>query len=379
MVLQRPILLQEAGYWWHPRELHGPLQTAEQRSDAFAILLAAHHPSLELLGISTVHGNASLAQTTANVGSILTAIGKGDVPYYSGIAKPFCRNAVHAPDIHGETGIDGTDLLPEAVVPPRKNTSAILAMRDAILAQPAGRTWLVATGTLTNVALLFSAFPEVVCHIKGLSIMGGAIGGRFTQATLGRVKGEGERLERFGNCTPWAEFNIYCDPEAAQSIFSNKELAGKTTLIPLDLTHQVLATKDVQQLVLYGSSASSGVGSSKIRHMYHDLLLFFAHTYAEVFGITAGPPLHDPLAVAVILSDEMLLFDDRGGERWHVDVVIQGVHSDVDEERGQLGRTKISKVEQGGVRIPRGLDIPVFWNVVDKCLKIAEQDSNSMK
>ncbi|KAL9035387.1 MAG: hypothetical protein Q9214_006605, partial [Letrouitia sp. 1 TL-2023] len=353
-----------------------------------------HHPSLELLGISTVHGNASLAQTTANVGSILTAIGKGDIPYYAGIAKPFCRNAVHAPDIHGvrmkssanqllgETGIDGTDLLPEAVVPPRKDMNAILAMRHAILAQPAGKTWLVATGTLTNVALLCSAFPEVVYHIKGLSVMGGAVGGGFTQAPLGRVKGEGERLERFGNSTPWAEFNIYCDPEAARSIFSNKELADKTTLIPLDLTHQVLATKEVQQLVLYGSSASGGVGASKIRHMYHDLLIFFAHTYAEVLGITAGPPLHDPLAVAVVLSDhlsEVLLFDDRGGERWHVDVVIDGIHSDVNEERGQLGRTKIAKVGQGGVRIPRGLDIPMFWNVVDKCLTIAEQDPNSMK
>lgn len=175
---------------------------------------------------------------------------------------------------------------------------------------------------------------------------------------------------------------IQCDPEAAQSIFSNKELAGKTTLIPLDLTHQVLATKNMQQLILYGSSASSGVGASKIRHLYHDLLLFFAKTYAEVFGITVGPPLHDPLAVAVILSDhlsEMLSFDDRGGERWHVDVVIDGIHSDVDEDRGQLGRTKIVKVGRDGVRIPRGLDIPLFWNVVDKCLTIAEQDPNSMR
>lgn len=116
--------------------------------------------------------------------------------------------------------------------------------------------------------------------------------------------------------------------------------------------------------------------------MYHDLLLFFAHTYAEVFGITAGPPVHDPLAVAVILSDhlsETLLFDDRGGERWHVDVVIDGIHSDVDEDRGQLGRTKIVKVGHDGVRIPRGLNIPIFWNVVDKCLTIVEQDPNSMK
>lgn len=69
--------------------------------DAFAILLAVHHPRLNLLGVSTVHGNASLAHTTANAGSILTALGVGHKPYYAGAAKPFCREAVHAPDIHG--------------------------------------------------------------------------------------------------------------------------------------------------------------------------------------------------------------------------------------------------------------------------------------
>ena len=62
--------------------------------------------------------------------------------------------------------------------------------------------WVVATGALTNVALLFATFPELAGHIKGLSIMGGAIGNGFTDAPLG----EGER---FGNHTRWAEFNIY--------------------------------------------------------------------------------------------------------------------------------------------------------------------------
>lgn len=65
------------------------------------MLLAAHHPSLELLGISTVHGNGSLAHTTANASSILEAIGRSDVPVYPGARKPFCRQAIHAPDIHG--------------------------------------------------------------------------------------------------------------------------------------------------------------------------------------------------------------------------------------------------------------------------------------
>jgi uridine nucleosidase len=64
-------------------------------------LIAAHHPSLELLGISTIHGNASLEKTTANAGSVLEAIGKPDIPVYPGINKPFSRPALHAPNIHG--------------------------------------------------------------------------------------------------------------------------------------------------------------------------------------------------------------------------------------------------------------------------------------
>lgn len=84
--------------------------------------------------------------------------------------------------------------------------NAVLAMRHALIEQPKGTAWLVATGALTNVALLFATFPELVEHIKGLSIMGGAIGGGFTDAPMGHVRGEGER---FGNTTRYAEFNFY--------------------------------------------------------------------------------------------------------------------------------------------------------------------------
>jgi hypothetical protein len=79
-------------------------------------------------------------------------------------------------------------------------------MRDALLAQPKGTPWVVATGTMTNVALLFATFPEVVDHIQGLSLMGGAIGEGFTDAPMSRIPGEKSRI---GNVTPWAEFNIY--------------------------------------------------------------------------------------------------------------------------------------------------------------------------
>lgn len=91
-------------------------------------------------------------------------------------------------------------------MPPVTDKNAILAIRDAILAEPKGTPWLVATGTLTNIGLLFATFPEVAEHIQGLSIMGGAVGNGFTDSPMSRLPGEEARI---GNTTPWAEFNTY--------------------------------------------------------------------------------------------------------------------------------------------------------------------------
>lgn len=166
---------------------------------------------MDLLGISATHGNAPTINTTANTSSVLTAIGRTDVVVYPGTTHPFCRKEVESPlaEIHGPTGLSGTTLIPEAKAPIGK-TNAILAMRDALMKQPKGTAWLVATGSLTNPALMFAIFPEVVEHIGGLSIMGGAIGGGFTNVDTGNVKTDGDGVEeRFGNETPWAEFNVY--------------------------------------------------------------------------------------------------------------------------------------------------------------------------
>ena len=76
-------------------------------------------------------------------------------------------------------------------------------MRMALLGQPKGKPWLVATGALTNVALLFAVFPELADHIKGLSIMGGAIGEGFAPVSMSADH------KGFGNTTFYAEFNIY--------------------------------------------------------------------------------------------------------------------------------------------------------------------------
>lgn len=71
---------------------------------------------------------------------------------------------MHAPDIHGESGLDGTGLLPQPIRRPLTHCNAIKDMRDALMACPPGTAWLVATGTLTNIALMFAVFPEVSLH-----------------------------------------------------------------------------------------------------------------------------------------------------------------------------------------------------------------------
>lgn len=240
------------------------------------------------------------------------------------------------------------------------------------MACPPNTAWLVTTGPLTNAALLFATFPQLVDHLRGLSVMGGAIGSNFTNANLGKPfrDSSGQLQDRVGNHTPYAEFNIWCDPESAQSIFSNPRLSKKTTLITLDLTHQVFATQSVRDMVLYGNAKDGALESGKstdLRRMFYELLIFFAHTYADVFGLTAGPPLHDPIAVTVLLADldnegARVTLDGKGEQRFRVDVDLSGP---------ERGRTRAKAVPEG-VRIPQAMDTPRFWRVVDECLERAD-------
>ena len=189
---------------------------------------------------------------------------------------------MHAPDVHGESGLDGTDLLPEPECPVADG-SAVDAMVAALSAQPKDTAWIVATGSMTNVGDLIRRHKSlVVDHVKGVSIMGGSFGAGFSGAPLGRV----DNAERIGNITEWAEFNILIDPEAANEVFGDQAIAAKTTVVPLDLSHQVRATGDVRRALLFGTDPKHAAvpeattGKTTLRTMLVELLYFFAKTYA---------------------------------------------------------------------------------------------------
>lgn len=278
--------------------------------------------------------------------------------------------------LDGESGLDGTDLLPKPLVSP-KTGSAVDAIATALRATPPNTAWLIATGALTNIALLFASNPDLTTHIAGLSIMGGSIGNSFTSAPMGRV----DDKTRIGNWSQWAEFNILVDPEAAAQLCGHEVLRGKMVLIPLDVTHLCLATTDVQGLLEFGTGGERKGECSTMRRMFIELLNFFAHTYRDVFGIVDGPPLHDPLAVAVILdgiAGVEIPFYDRveGGkrERYAVKVITEGTHEDA-LAGAQTGRTIATLLEDGeeGIKIPRGLDVKRFWTVLEECMGRADE------
>ena len=230
--------------------------------DAIALLLALASPELELLGVTTVAGNQTVEKTTANAIRVLELVGS-DVPVAAGAGRPLVREPYVAAYVHGETGLDGPDLPPARREPVDQHAVDFLAERID------GAT-LVATGPLTNVALLLAreeASPERIV------LMGGAIAE--------------------GNVTPAAEFNVWADPEAAARVFSS---GLDVTMVGLDVTHQALLTDEHAA----GLRENGRVGS-----VVADLLDFYGTFHKQVYDFE-GSPIHDAVAVAQVIRPDLL-------------------------------------------------------------------------
>ena len=239
--------------------------------DAVALMLACGHPDLDLLAVTTVAGNVSLEKTTHNALRILSLVGCTDVPVGAGASEPLERPLHTAEDIHGKSGLDGPEEIPEASFEPDER-GAVALISDTLRATSEPVT-LVPVGPLTNIALFLREHPDLKDRVGRISLMGGSMG--------------------LGNTTPAAEFNIYVDPEAAREVF---ESGLPITMSGLDVTHQAGAGPEVRERLRT---------SGRVGGVVAGFLDFFAATYDSVFGFEA-PPLHDPVAVAAVLEPGLL-------------------------------------------------------------------------
>ena len=310
--------------------------------DAMALLMALHHPSLELLGVSTVAGNASGRDTFLNAVRLM-ALYRADpaIPVIRGSDCPLVKEVKVDVGIHGHGGLGGVQGLPSLSSPlcqpwlqpahPRTSSpttgpepSLFLYTLSTILTERlnAGKPpiHLAVTGPMTNVALFIRCYPHLLKGIEQIVLMGGAAGVR-------------------GNRGPLAEFNILNDPEAASIVF-NTDI--KVVMAGLNVTHQAIFTAELHDRLLSGRvrspssrrhsrtapnsispshspaaaspvattsdlSALTPSGPSDLKRMLSSTLTFFAKTYASEFGFTRGPPVHDMLAIAYII-DRTLFF-----------------------------------------------------------------------
>jgi inosine-uridine nucleoside N-ribohydrolase len=251
--------------------------------DAIAIVVAA--ANAELLGITTVAGNAPLDLTTRNALIMADLLGI-DVPVHSGASRPLVAPARHAGYVHGESGLDGADL-PE----PTKRANSADAIEFIIeTCRARAGVWLVPTGPMTNIALAMRSAPDLAGRIAGISLMGGG---------------------SFGNRTAAAEFNIWADPDAAAIVFG---YGGPLIMSGLDLTHQLQATPERIELV----RALPG----RLAALLADLLVFFSDTYVGRHDNMRGAAVHDPCAVMALTHPQLFVHAER-----HVVVETGGEHT----------------------------------------------------
>ncbi|HWF74658.1 MAG TPA: nucleoside hydrolase [Solirubrobacteraceae bacterium] len=262
--------------------------------DAIALLLALASPELRLLGVTTVSGNQTLEKTTANAIRILDHIGRSDVSVAAGAEAPLVRTLRVAANVHGETGLDGPVLPPPGRPPAAQH--AIDWIAGTVTASPEPVT-LLATGPLTNVALLLARYPDIGSRLERIVLMGGAIAS--------------------GNVTPAAEFNIWVDPEAAHRVFTS---GIDLTMVGLDVTHQALMTPEH-----VGRLRSAGRAGELVADLYD----FYVRYHQRDYGFDAAP-VHDAVAAAYLIDATLLetkhcgVRIDLGSElsrgRTHVDV-----------------------------------------------------------
>ncbi|WP_226655066.1 nucleoside hydrolase [Pseudalkalibacillus hwajinpoensis] len=292
--------------------------------DAISIILAASSDRIQIEGITTVAGNVEVEKTTLNALKVCDLLGL-DVPVARGAEQPLVKVREFAPDIHGDSGLDGPQL-PEVPKKQVIDQHAVDFIIERVMASD-GEITLVPTGPLTNIALALQKEPAIVEKIQEIVLMGGGT---------------------FGNWTPTAEFNIYVDAEAAEMVFNS---GVPVTMFGLDVTHQAITTPAIlDRIASIGSPISEFVG---------ELLAYFTQTYKDIFGFE-GAPIHDACTVAYLIDESIFEF-----ETVRVDIETKGEFT--------YGTTCVDHLHVTGrepnVKFANGIDQEKFWGLLLSALK----------
>jgi inosine-uridine nucleoside N-ribohydrolase len=244
------------------------IDTDTASDDAVAILMALRTPDVDVEAITVVAGNVSLEQGSINARYTVEICGER-TPVYEGAARPLMREVVRATFFHGEDGM-GNMRYPPPQMPPAPG-HAVDALVETIKAHPG--IVLVTLGPMTNVALAVAKAPEIVQNVSRCVVMGGAA------CTV-------------GNITPAAEYNIWCDPEAARICFRSG--------LPIEMVGWELC-RGAANLTTDDIRHCKEVIGTPLAHFAIDCNASALKTNQEWLG-EPGIGLPDPVAMAIALD-----------------------------------------------------------------------------
>lgn len=239
--------------------------------DALALMLALSLPGLDVIGITVVCGNVPVEKGVKNALKILELMNRTEIPVYAGEEKPLVRPYVDAMDTHGEDGLGESGLGDPAIC--RAKGDAVSYLADMLMS--GDDISVIALGPMTNLARLLERKPKAFARIKELVSMGGT-------------------YKSHGNCSPVAEYNYWCDPDAARSVYEAyavmPELSEKKIhMIGLDVTRKIVLTPN---LIEYMKRLNPDIGK-----IIEAITRFYLDFHWNQEGII-GCVINDPLAVA---------------------------------------------------------------------------------
>jgi len=258
------------------------IDTDTASDDAVALVMALREPTVSIDAITVVAGNVPLDQAVQNALYTVELCGS-DVPVFAGQSAPLMRELQTAEDVHGNDGMGDIGLSLSGRQP--SGTDAIDVIIDTIMASPSEIT-LVTLGPLTNVAVALLRQPAIAASVARCFVMGGAGAGP-------------------GNVTPLAEFNLWCDPEAARIVVRS---GMPLTFVGWDISvaSATFGPEDAAALRECGPLGEFCVDIQAVLDVYA----------RESSGIS-GFDLPDPMAMAVAIEPSIATI-----ERHHVEVLI---------------------------------------------------------
>lgn len=239
--------------------------------DTLALMLALSSPELEVIGITIVCGNVPTDIGAENALKVLKFMNRLDIPVFYGEELPLKRKYVSAQDTHGMDGLGESNY--PAVTEAEVKKDAVNFLIHTLQTQK--DVSIIAIGPLTNIAKALQKKGEVFENLDELISMGGS-------------------YKSHGNCSPVAEYNYWCDPDAAKYVYEN--LPKKIHMVGLDVTRKIVLTPNILEYMQI-LDKEKGEFIKRITGFYYD----FHWKYERVIGCV----INDPLAVAYFINREL--------------------------------------------------------------------------